>query len=67
MLSSDICDQIAVHAIEKVFIGEWKHEGYILGCSSSYVNFELDGKEYVLVLHEVEEGHSFSEYLGKDE
>ena len=63
MLKSDICEQIAVHAIERVFCGEWKHEGCILGCSSQYINFELDGKEYVLVLTEITEGHDFSEYL----
>ncbi len=63
MLQSDICEQTAVHAIERVFYGEWKHEGCILGCSSQYINFEIDGKEYVFVLHEVENGHNFVEYL----
>ena len=63
MKSGDICEQIAVHAIERVFCGEWQHEGYLLGCSSKHVNFELDGKEYVLVLTEITEGHSFSEHL----
>lgn len=63
MRSSDICDCLATRGIEQVFYGEWKHEGGILGTSSRHINFEIDGKEYVLVLSEVTEGHSFSEYL----
>jgi hypothetical protein len=63
MRSSDICEGIAVRAIENVFFGEWKHEGVICGCSYRHINFEIDGKEYVLVLHEVTEGHHFSEFL----
>lgn len=63
MLNSDICESLAVLGIERVFYAEWKHEGYIQGCSSQHINFMLDGKEYVFVLHEVTDGHNFSEFL----
>ena len=63
MKTGDICDCLAVRGIEQVFFGEWKHEGMILGTSSRHINFEIDGKEYVFVLHEITEGHHFSEYL----
>jgi hypothetical protein len=63
MLKSDICETVAVKAIEEVIFGEWKHEGGVLGVSSRHVNFEIDGKEYVFVLHEVKEGQDFSQYL----
>lgn len=64
MLKSDIIDVVA-STIEQKIGGEWKHEVGILGCSSIHVNFEIDGKQYVLVLNEVEDGHDFSEYLTK--
>lgn len=63
MLKSDIIDVVG-STIERKIGGEWKHEVCILGCSSFYTNFEIDGKEYVLVLHEVKDGHDFSEYIG---
>lgn len=62
MLKSDIIDVVA-STIERKIGGEWKHEVGILGCSSIHANFEIDGKEYVIVLHEVEGGHDFSEYI----
>ena len=62
MLKSDIVDVCGV-AIENKIGGEWKHEVGRFGVSSCHVNFEIDGKEYVLVLHEVKDGHNFSEYL----
>lgn len=65
MLTSDICDCVAVRGIERVIYSEWKHEGGILGTSSLHINFEVDGKEYIFVLHEVTEGHHFSEFLGE--
>ena len=37
----------------------------IFGCSSNHINFEVDGKEYVLTLHEVKEGEHWSEYAHK--
>lgn len=63
MLNSDICETIAVKGIENVIYEEWKHEGFICGVSSKHINFEVDGKEYVFVLHEITDGHNFSEYL----
>lgn len=63
MLKSDIIDVFA-NTIERKIGGEWKHEVQILGGSSSHVNFEIDGKEYVIVIHEVKDGHDFSEYIG---
>ncbi len=63
MLKSDIIDVVAC-TIERKIGDEWKHEVGMLGCSSIHANFEIDGKEYVLVLHEVKEGHDFSEYIG---
>lgn len=63
MLKSDIIDVVG-STIERKIGGEWKHEVVILGCSSFYTNFEIDGKEYVLVCHEVKDGHDFSEYIG---
>lgn len=62
MLNSDIIETVGCH-IERKIGGEWKHEVGILGVSNVHVNFEIDGKEYVLVLHEVTEGHNFSEYI----
>lgn len=62
MIKSDILEGISC-LMEWKFEGEWKHEVCILGSSSRHLNFEIDGKEYVLVLNEVKEGHNFSEYL----
>ena len=50
-------------AIETLGDEEFSHEVYILGESSVHVNFMIDGKDYVLVLHEIKDGHVFSEYL----
>lgn len=62
MRNGDIMESIATD-IEETIFKKWKHEGFIGGCSSSHVNVEIDGKEYVLALHEVEEGQHFSQYL----
>lgn len=62
MLKSDIIEVIGA-TIERKIGGEWKHEVGILGCSSVHVNFVVDEKEYVIVLHEITEGHDFSEYV----
>ena len=62
MLKSDIMETIAIH-IERHIGGEWKHEINLFGYSSRHLNVEIDGKEYVLVLHEVEDGHHWSEYV----
>ena len=66
MLKSDIIETIAGH-IDRHIGGEWKHEVDLYGYSSRYLNFAIDGKEYVLVLREVEEGHHWTEYVdGKE-
>lgn len=62
MLKSDIIEAIGT-AIERKIGGEWKHEVVILGMSADFINVEIDQKEYVLKLNEVEDGHNFSEYL----
>ena len=63
MLDSDIIE-VCGTTIERKIGGEWRHEVLILGMSSRHVNFDIDGKEYVMVLHEVKEGHNFSEFIG---
>ena len=50
-----------VSAIEEKIFKEWRHEGFIDGWSSGHVNFETDGKEYVLRISEVKEGEHWSE------
>ena len=62
MRNSDIVE-VCGATIERKIGGEWRHEVSILGMSSGYVNFVIDGKEYVMVLHEVTEGLHFSEFL----
>lgn len=62
MLSADIVDVFA-SSVENKIGKEWKHEVVVLGTSSVHVSFEIDGKEYVAVLHEITEGHNYSEYV----
>lgn len=62
MYKSDIIDVVGC-AIEQKIGDEWKHEVGILGESCIHINFEIDNKEYVLVLHEITDGHDFSEFL----
>ena len=52
MKTVDIVEMIA-DSIEKKIIDEWKHEGVILATSSEYVDFEIDGKEYVIAIKEL--------------
>lgn len=66
MLSSDILETVA-NDIERHIGKEWKHEVDIYGCSCKHLNFAIDNIEYVLVLHKVEDGHNFSEYITKGE
>lgn len=53
MKTVDIVEMVS-DAIEKKIIGEWKHEGGILSASSEHVDFEIDGKEYVIAIKELE-------------
>ena len=50
-----------VNAIDEKIFKEWKHEGYIGGFNSAEINFEIDGQEYELVIHEVQDGEHWSE------
>ena len=34
--------------------------------SNHHLDFEIDQKEYVLVLHEVKDGHDWGEYVFKE-
>lgn len=62
MLNSDIIEATGAE-MERKIGGEWKHQIMILGMSSVHINFDLDGKEYVLRLYEVAEGHDWSEFV----
>lgn len=48
--------EVFVDAIDKTIGEKWKHEVHILGWSSEHINFEVDGKEYVIAISEVCEG-----------
>ena len=61
MLDIDIMEALTISIEEKIF-KDWRHQGFIDSFTSSYINMEIDGKEYVLVLHEVQDGHYFSEF-----
>lgn len=62
MKNVDIMEALTNSIEEKIF-NQWKHEGHIGGFSSGYINFEIDDREYVLVLHEVKDGENWSEKL----
>lgn len=64
MLKSDIIEVLGCE-IERKIGGEWKHEVNILGVSSVHLNFEIDEKEFVLVVYKIEEGEHFSDYFKK--
>lgn len=61
MKPADIMEALTTFIDEKIF-KEWRHEGFVGGFASGYISAEIDGKEYVLVLHEVTDGHHFSEF-----
>lgn len=65
MKQADIMEAF-VNAIEEKIFKEWKHEGFICGWSSEHINFEVDDKEYVLRIDEVQEGEHWCEKLGND-
>lgn len=50
-----------VSAIEEKIIKEWRHEGFIGGWNSEQINFEIDGKEYILRIIEVKDGEHWCE------
>lgn len=53
--------EVVTGAIDDIIINGWKHEGFIGGFTSEHINFEVDGKEYVLILKEVQDGEHWSE------
>ena len=55
MKNCDIVETF-VTAVEEVIFKQWRHEGFIGGFTSDKANFEIDGKEYDLVLKEVADG-----------
>ncbi len=62
MKSVDIMEMLTT-SIEKTIFGDWKHEGFIGGFTSDHINFEIDGREYVLKLSEVKDGEHWREKL----
>ena len=62
MKEADIMEVVTL-AVEETIMKKWRHDGFIGGFSSGYSNFEVDGKEYVLVLHEVKDGEHWSDKL----
>ena len=49
-----------VESITQRIFEEWKHEGFILGFSTEHINFEVDDKEYVLLIREIQSGEDWS-------
>lgn len=64
MKNCDIMESF-VTAIEETIFKQWRHEGFIGGWSSDYVDFVIDGKEYVLKLREVADGEHWSQKDGE--
>lgn len=62
MKTVDIMEMLT-NDIDKIIFGEQKHEGFICGNSSEHINFEIDGREYVLKISEVKDGEHWSEKL----
>ena len=60
MKTVDIMETIAI-SIEEKILKEWKHEGLIEGYSAGHINFDIDQKEYVLLIREIGEGEHFSQ------
>jgi hypothetical protein len=60
MKTVDIMEMLTI-AIEEKLFKEWKHEGLIEGFSSEHINFDVDDKEYVLLIREIGDGEHFSE------
>ena len=55
-MKTDHIIEALVGAIENKIIKEWRHEGLILGWNSEHINFDIDGKKYVLRVYEVCDG-----------
>lgn len=55
-----------VSAVEETVFKNWRHEGFIGEWNSEHANFEVDGKEYALLLREVREDEHWSEVTGRN-
>ena len=55
MKEVDIMETITTAIEDKIF-EEWKHEGFIGGFTSEHIDFEIDGRQYVLLIKEVKDG-----------
>ena len=53
-------ETIVEHITNKIF-DEWKHEGFIGGFTSEHINFEVDGREYLIQIAEVNDGECWFE------
>jgi hypothetical protein len=62
MKTVDIMETLT-NAIDKTIFQDWKHEGFIGGFTSEHIDFEVDGREYVLRICEVKDGEHWSEKL----
>ena len=60
MRTDDIMSVIA-SGIEKTILKEMMHEGGVFGNSNIHINFEIDDREYVLLLREIGYGEHWSE------
>lgn len=60
MKTVHIMESIVYSITNKIF-EEWKHEGFMCGWSSEHINFEVDGKEYVLLIREIGECEHFEQ------
>lgn len=60
MKSCDIMEAL-VSAIESKIFREWRHEGFIGGWSSDYIDVVIDDKEYAIKLREIKDGEHWSE------
>ena len=47
-MKTDDLMEVFVSAIEDKIFNEWKHDGFIGGWSSEHIDFDVDGKNYVL-------------------
>ena len=45
--------EVFVNAIEETIVKAWRHDGFICEFTSEHIDFEVDGKEYVLKIPEV--------------
>lgn len=55
--------EVLTNTIDETILQKRKHEGFIGGFTSEYIDFEVDGKEYVLRICEVKDGEHWYEKL----